>query len=94
MSFWQRVGRAGRSKHGLVIFLPVAQNPLDTFYGRYPEQLLSSDVESAAFNPDYPTILSKHLECSCVESGVPLGEVQNRFGNAAGAYAKRRRSHR
>lgn len=86
MSFWQRVGRAGRSEHGLVIFLPVTQNPLDAFYGRYPEQLLSG-VESAAFNPDYPTILSKHLECSCVESGIPLGEVQDRFGSAAGAIA-------
>ncbi len=87
MSFWQRIGRAGRSNHGLVVFLPVAQNPLDAFYGRYPEQLLSAEVESAAFNPDYPTILSKHLECGCVESGVPLAEVQNRFSQAAGAIA-------
>lgn len=87
MSFWQRVGRAGRASHGLVIFLPVAQNPLDAFYGRYPQQLLSGEMESAAFNPDYPTILSKHLECSCVESGIALGEVQARFGDAAGAVA-------
>ncbi len=87
MSFWQRVGRAGRSTHGLVIFLPVAQNPLDAFYGRYPEQLLSGEVESASFNPDYPTILSKHLECSCVESGVFLKEVDSRFGQAGGQIA-------
>jgi len=85
MSFWQRVGRAGRSRHGLVIFLPVTQNPLDDFYGRYPEKLLSGEVESASFNPDYPTILSKHIECSCVESGIPIAQVNNRFGNAAGA---------
>jgi len=52
MSFWQRVGRAGRSRHGLVIFLPVAQNPLDDYYGLHPEQLLSTEVESASFNPD------------------------------------------
>lgn len=85
MSFWQRVGRAGRSRHGLVIFLPVAQNPLDAYYGSYPEQLLSGEVESAAFNPDYPTILSQHLECGCVESGIPIGEVERRFGASAGA---------
>lgn len=85
MSFWQRVGRAGRSRHGLVIFLPVAQNPLDDYYGKHPEQLLSGEVESASFNPDYPTILSKHIECSCVESGIPLGELNSRFGDAAGA---------
>ncbi len=87
MSFWQRVGRAGRSRHGLVIFLPVAQNPLDDYYGLHPEQLLSTEVESASFNPDYPTILSKHLECSCVESGLKLGEVNSFFGDAAGAVA-------
>jgi DEAD/DEAH box helicase domain-containing protein len=50
MSFWQRVGRAGRSQHGLVVFLPVAQNPIDVFYGRNWEQLLSGQIESAAFN--------------------------------------------
>jgi DEAD/DEAH box helicase domain-containing protein len=74
MSFWQRVGRAGRLSHGLVIFLPIAQDPLDSFYGNNPQQLLSGEIEKAAFNADYATILSKHLECSCVESGLPLGE--------------------
>jgi DEAD/DEAH box helicase domain-containing protein len=87
MSFWQRVGRAGRSQHGLVVFLPVAQNPIDAFYGRNPEQLLSAQIESAAFNPDYPTILSQHLECSCVESGIPLAQLTTRFGLAAGQIA-------
>jgi len=87
MSFWQRVGRAGRTRHGLVIFLPVAQDPLDAFYGSHPEQLLAQEVESAAFNPDYPTILGKHLECASVESGVPIAEMNSRFGNAAGAVA-------
>ncbi len=87
MSFQQRLGRAGRKNPGLVIFLPVAQNPLDYYYGRYPERLLSGEVESAAFNPDYPTILSKHLECCCTESGLPLSEVESQFGKLAGACA-------
>ncbi len=87
MSFWQRVGRAGRSTHGLVVFLPLAQNPVDSFYGRNPEQLLSAQIESTAFNPDYLTILSQHLECGCVESGIPLAQVNTRFGLSAGAIA-------
>ena len=87
MSFRQRIGRAGRRNPGLVMFLPVAQSPLDYYYGRYPDQLLSGEVESAAFNPNYPTILSKHLECSCAESGLPLSEVDSRFGSSAGAIA-------
>ncbi|NES08258.1 MAG: DUF1998 domain-containing protein, partial [Okeania sp. SIO2F4] len=42
---------------------------------------------SAAFNPNYPTILGKHLECSCVESGIPLNEITERFGEVAGVIA-------
>jgi DEAD/DEAH box helicase domain-containing protein len=87
MSFRQRLGRAGRVNPGLVIFLPVAQNPLDYYYGKHPEQLLSGEVESAAFNPNYPTIVSKHLECCCVESGLPAVEVKSRFDAVGGAVA-------
>lgn len=87
MSFWQRVGRVGRQNPGLVIFLPVAQSALDCYYGKYPEKLLRGDVESVSFNPDYPTILGKHLLCACVESGVPVGELSERFGNFAGNIA-------
>nr|WP_248277511.1 DEAD/DEAH box helicase [Brasilonema sp. UFV-L1] len=87
MSFWQRVGRAGRKKHGLVMYLPVGQNPIDVFYSQHPTELLSQEVESAAFNPDYPTILGKHLECGCVESSLALKELNSRFGNVAGAVA-------
>ena len=77
MSFWQRVGRAGRKKHGLVIYLPLGQNLIDVFYAQHPEQLLSSEMECAAFNPDYPTILGKHLECGCIESSLDLGELNS-----------------
>ncbi|GAA6620394.1 DEAD/DEAH box helicase [Scytonema sp. NUACC26] len=87
MSFWQRVGRAGRKQHGLVIFLPLAQNPIDVFYAKHCEQLLLGEVESAAFNPDYPTILGKHLECGCIESSIALQELSDRFGKASGAIA-------
>jgi len=87
MSFWQRVGRAGRKQHGLVIYLPLGQNPIDVFYARHSEQLLSGEVESAAFNPDYPTILGKHLECGCIESSLALKELNTRFGKAADAVA-------
>jgi DEAD/DEAH box helicase domain-containing protein len=87
MSFWQRVGRAGRKHHGLVIYLPLGQNPIDVYYARHNQKLLSGEVESAAFNPDYPTILGKHLECGCIESSLTLGELNTRFGKTAGAVA-------
>ncbi|MEG5043488.1 DEAD/DEAH box helicase [Microcoleus sp. B4-C1] len=88
MSFRQRLGRAGRIDPGLVIFLPVAQNSLDYYYGKNPNQLLSGEVESAAFYPNYPTIVSKHIECCCVESGLPAVEVESRFDAAGGAVAE------
>lgn len=87
MSWKQRIGRVGRRNPGLVMFLPVAQNPLDNFYGNKPNLLLNGEPESAAFNPNYPTILGKHLECSCVESGIPLSEITKRFGEVAGVIA-------
>jgi DEAD/DEAH box helicase domain-containing protein len=87
MSFRQRIGRAGRKNPGLIIFLPISRNPIDYYYGTYPKQLLSEPSEKAAFNPDYPTILSKHLECSCVESGLPIGEITQTFGHSGGAIA-------
>ena len=87
MSFWQRVGRAGRKKHGLVMYLPLGQNPIDVYYAQHPEQLLSSEMECASFNPDYPTILGKHLECGCIESSLSLRELNSRFGNIAGKIA-------
>ncbi|MEG3959023.1 DEAD/DEAH box helicase [Microcoleus sp. herbarium2] len=88
MSFRQRLGRAGRVSPGLVIFLPVSQNSLDYYYGKHPDQLLSGEVESAAFNPNYPTIVSKHLECCCVESGLPVVEVKRRFDAVGGVVAE------
>jgi DEAD/DEAH box helicase domain-containing protein len=88
MSFRQRLGRAGRVSPGLVIFLPFSQNSLDYYYGKHPEQLLSPEVESAAFNPNYPTIVSKHLECCCVESGLPAVEVESRFDAVGGVVAE------
>jgi len=87
MSFRQRLGRVGRKHPGLIIFLPVAQNALDNYYGQNPKQLLEGEVESAVFNPDYPTILSKHLECCGAESGLPLQDIESRFGEKAGAIA-------
>jgi DEAD/DEAH box helicase domain-containing protein len=89
MSFRQRLGRAGRVNPGLVIFLPVSQSSLDYYYGKHPEQLLSGEVESAAFNPNYPTIVSKHLECCCVESGLPAVEVESRFDAVGGVVAEK-----
>lgn len=45
MSFWQRVGRAGRGKEGLALFLPSANSALDLYYAEHPE---GKDVNAAS----------------------------------------------
>jgi len=87
MSFHQRKGRAGRKDEGLVVFLPLAQNPLDYYFGQTPNDLLHGAIESAMFNADYPTVLAGHLQCACCESGLASEEVERRFGPQAGAIA-------
>ena len=44
MSFWQRIGRVGRAKPGLVVFLPSQRNAMDFYFAENPAALLSSDV--------------------------------------------------
>lgn len=87
MSFRQRLGRVGRQNPGLVLFLPLTNNPLDYYFGNQPQQLFSLDVEKVIFNPDYPTILGKHIQCCCAESGVHFLELANYFGDKSGNLA-------
>lgn len=87
MSFWQRVGRAGRNKQGLIVYLPLAGNPIDTYYAEKKADLISAKVESAAFNPDYPTILAKHIECGARESGIEVNRISEVFSPVAGNIA-------
>ncbi|GAB1545282.1 hypothetical protein NUACC21_79580 [Scytonema sp. NUACC21] len=87
MSFRQRIGRAGRRNPGLVVFLPVAQSPLDNYYGTNPDVLLHSVAESASFNPDYPILLGKHLMAAAVESSIPIAMLTHYFGERAAAVA-------
>ena len=87
MSFYQRIGRAGRHQHGLVVFLPSLGDPLDYYYGSNPQMLLDGEVERALCNPNYHSILSKHLRCAASESMIPASEVKQRFGDNAGNIA-------
>jgi ATP-dependent helicase YprA (DUF1998 family) len=47
MSFLQRMGRAGRSKAGLVVFLPYAQNPFDTYFAGILTNLCKANYSSS-----------------------------------------------
>lgn len=70
MSFWQRIGRAGRTAPGLVVFVPDMSNPMDLYFSRHPDALLGNHMENISFEPNGTEILRKHLLCAAYESGI------------------------
>ena len=79
-SFWQRGGRCGRKSPGLIIFVPDSNNHIDYYYATQPERLLSP-VEKVKIQPNYPSILSRHLLCAAAEGGMNSDEVTQYFGD-------------
>ena len=65
----------------------MGQTHLDSYYSCNPDLLLHGTAESASFNPDYPAILGKHLMAGAVESGIPIRDLTQYFGQRAGAIA-------
>ncbi|EFA86413.1 hypothetical protein PPL_00205 [Heterostelium album PN500] len=91
MSWKQRVGRVGRSKKGLVIFIPTTNSPTDRYYAQNMSALLDGETESLSFNGDFPTILSSHLMCAANEIGIQVDYqlLEQRFGPQAKAIVDR-----
>ncbi|WP_287131192.1 Zn-binding domain-containing protein, partial [Candidatus Cyanaurora vandensis] len=81
--------RCGRAGAGLVVFMPLAQNPLDSYYAVNPQQLLNAPVEQVAFNAQYPSLVRGHLQCACCESGLSIERVESLFGKTGGRVAQR-----
>jgi len=81
-SFWQQVGRAGRSGRpgfGLLITHP---DPVEGFLARNPHLVLDRAVERASINLQNPSVLTAHLTCACHERAVSEEEAAN-FGASA-----------
>ena len=86
MSFWQRIGRAGRQHQGLAIYVPIAQNLVDVHFTERDRLFAAS--ESISFNPYYPILLAKHLLCAAVETGIQTKQLKPSFGTEAVKVAK------
>jgi DEAD/DEAH box helicase domain-containing protein len=80
MSTRQRMGRCGRTAPGLVIFVPSANDYLDSYYSKQPELLLHGAAEFAESNPDYPITVGRHLSCAGREGYLPASHVSETFG--------------
>jgi len=70
VSTWQRAGRVGRSGQESATILMAAEDALDQYFLKNPDDFLSRPPETAVINPGNPHILAPHLECAAAE--LPL----------------------
>ncbi|MEN8181720.1 MAG: DEAD/DEAH box helicase [Myxococcota bacterium] len=66
---WQRSGRVGRVREGLVALVAQA-DALDQYLVQHPRTLFERGFEHAVVDPTNPEILAAHLPCAAAE--VPL----------------------
>jgi DEAD/DEAH box helicase domain-containing protein len=70
---WQRSGRVGRAREGLVAL--VAQpDALDQYLVHHPRALFDRDFERAVVDPGNAEILAGHLPCAAAETPLRSGE--------------------
>ncbi len=64
MSTFQRAGRAGRGEDACLVVLVGADDPLDQYTIREPEELFETGAERAAVNPTNDAIRPDHVVCA------------------------------
>jgi DEAD/DEAH box helicase domain-containing protein len=82
-SFWQRLGRAGRSGGAAAGVLVAQADPLDHYLVTHPDQLVSRPPEDAIVDPANPYLLAPHLRCACQEAPLDDDEAERVFGPTA-----------
>jgi DEAD/DEAH box helicase domain-containing protein len=82
-SFWQRLGRAGRTGGAAAGVLVAQQDPLDHYLVTHPEQLLTRPPEDAIIDPTNHHLLAPHLRCAAQELPLDDVEAEQRFGPTA-----------
>jgi DEAD/DEAH box helicase domain-containing protein len=86
-SMWQQAGRAGRRATTALAVLVGADDPLDAYLLRHPEDLFGRPHEGALVDPGNPYLLGPHLACAAYEA--PLGDEDMKlFGPGAGTVAE------
>jgi DEAD/DEAH box helicase domain-containing protein len=69
-SFWQQVGRSGRSARASLAVLVAGEDALDQWFMAHPDELFSRPAEPAVVNPSNPFVLHPHLTCASFERAV------------------------
>ncbi len=75
-SFWQQVGRAGRSREDSLAVLLTHADPLEQFIAQKPELILDGRVEPTIASFKNPYIAHSQLKCAAYERPIGFDEVE------------------
>ncbi|MCB1192442.1 MAG: DEAD/DEAH box helicase [Leptospiraceae bacterium] len=73
-SFWQRVGRTGRSGDKSIAVYIAKDSPIDQYIVNHPEFVTHAPIEQAWLNADNPYILLQHIPCAAYEYPIEVND--------------------
>ncbi|MCS7239647.1 MAG: DEAD/DEAH box helicase [Candidatus Bipolaricaulota bacterium] len=76
ISVWQQAGRAGRGPKPALVFVVGQGDPLDQYFLRHPEELLTRPHEHAIINPKNGPILFRQLLCAAGEFPLTTKDLE------------------
>ena len=69
-SLWQQAGRAGRGGRPSLSIMVCFDSPVEQYFARNPEKLLSTPIEGVILGTNNPFILRGHLLCAANEASL------------------------